>query len=113
MPKYICFQRSVSVDPSADVSDGPAKFDFEAAFDAWTTTHGDALIDMGGQFGRSVLAHAAGTSETTDGGVKGLSGGYMILAAEDLDHAVAIARAFPGLVRPGSAVELVEIRGPG
>ena len=45
--------------------------------------------------------------------IKELVGGYMILSAEGLDDAVGIARLCPGLVRPGSGVEVIEIRTPG
>jgi hypothetical protein len=41
--------------------------------------------------------------------VKELVGGYMIVSAPSLDEAIAVARECPGLVRPGSGVEVIEI----
>ncbi len=45
--------------------------------------------------------------------VKELVGGYMIVSAATLEEAIAIARECPGLVRPGSGVEVIEIQAPG
>jgi hypothetical protein len=36
----------------------------------------------------------------------------MIVSAANLDEAVEVARACPGLVRPGSGVEVIEIHAP-
>ena len=44
--------------------------------------------------------------------IKELVGGYMIVSAENLDEAIEVASACPGLVRPGSGVEVIEIHGP-
>ena len=67
---------------------------------------------MGGKLGNGKLV----TVEDADGPfveVKELVGGYMIVEAEDLDAAIAVARECPGLVRPGSGVEVIEIHTPG
>jgi hypothetical protein len=45
--------------------------------------------------------------------VKELVGGYMIIDAKDLTDATNIASACPGLVMPGSGVEVIEIHTPG
>ena len=44
--------------------------------------------------------------------VKELVGGYMIVSAQTLDEAISVARGCPGLVRPGSGVEVIEIHSP-
>jgi len=36
----------------------------------------------------------------------------MIVSASSLDEAIEVARGCPGLVRPGSGVEVIEIQGP-
>lgn len=36
----------------------------------------------------------------------------MIVSAESLEEAIEVARECPGLVRPGSGVEVIEIHGP-
>lgn len=38
--------------------------------------------------------------------------GYMIVSAASLDEAIEIARGCPGLVRPGSGMEVIEIHAP-
>ena len=45
--------------------------------------------------------------------VKELVGGYMIVSGESLEEAIEVARGCPGLVRPGSGVEVIEIHTPG
>jgi hypothetical protein len=45
--------------------------------------------------------------------VKELVGGYMVVAADDFEQALAIARECPGLISPGSGVEVIEIHAPG
>jgi hypothetical protein len=44
--------------------------------------------------------------------VKELVGGYMIITAENIEEAIQVASACPGLVRPGSGVEVIEILAP-
>jgi len=44
--------------------------------------------------------------------VKELVGGYMVVTAASLEEAIEVARACPGLVRPGSGVEVIEILTP-
>jgi hypothetical protein len=44
--------------------------------------------------------------------IKELIGGYMIVSANSLDEASEIARGCPGLVGPGSGVEVIEIHAP-
>ena len=80
-----------------------------AQFAAWQAQFKDNLVDMGGRLGAGRLV----TPESTDGPfveVKELVGGYMIVSAETLDAAIEVARGCPGLVGPGSGVEVIEIR---
>ncbi|MEQ1569262.1 MAG: YciI family protein [Myxococcota bacterium] len=114
MPKYLCLQRAVPT-PTAGERPSPAQLQaMYAKFDAWREQFRSQLVDLGGRLG-------AGRVATADGGladgplveVKELVGGYMIVEAPTLDEAVAIARACPGLVGPGSAVEVLEIHTPG
>jgi len=44
------------------------------------------------------------------GAIGDVAGGLRIIAAGDLEHAVEIAHACPGPVRPGSGVEVTEVR---
>lgn len=112
MPTYLCLQRSLPKDPDAPQTSPAQMQEMYAAFGAWRDQFSDHLVDMGGKLGDGRIV----THETqTDGPfveVKELIGGYMIVSAEDLDHASRIASACPGLVRPGSGVEIVEVHTP-
>jgi hypothetical protein len=115
MPKYLCLQRKL---PSSEVapSEPPSPAQMQALyakFNEWREKFQAHLTDAGGKLGEGRLV--ASESPPSDGPfveVKELVGGYMILTAADLDEATRIAREFPGLVRPGSGVEVIEIRTP-
>jgi hypothetical protein len=66
---------------------------------------------MGGQL------KPGGTVVTASGAVDGpfvetkeIVGGYMFVSAESLEHALEVARESPGVMMPGSSVEVREIR---
>ena len=67
---------------------------------------------MGGKLGDGTLVTEESASDGPFVEVKELVGGYMIVEAENLEEATEVARACPGLVRPGSGVEVIEIRTP-
>jgi hypothetical protein len=81
-----------------------------ASFNAWKEKFKANIVDIGGQLksgGRVVR-----TSGITDGPfteAKEVVGGYMVVAAESYDRAIEVARGCPGIVRPGSSVEIREI----
>jgi hypothetical protein len=111
MPKYLCLQRNLPLNDAARPS--PAEMQaMYAKFTAWREKWQKNIVDLGGKLGSGKLVMA----QPTDGPfveVKELVGGYMILSAAGLAEAEEIARDFPGLVRPGSGVEVVEIHSPG
>jgi hypothetical protein len=82
-----------------------------ARFNAWREKFEDNLVDLGGRLGAGKLV---ATNEPPEGGsfveVNEFVGGYMIVSARSLEEAVAVASECPGLVRPGSGVEVIEIR---
>jgi hypothetical protein len=85
--------------------------DMYARFTAWQSQFQDQIVDMGGKLGTGTLV----TSPEADGPfveVKELVGGYMIVQADALAGAIEVASACPGLVRPGSGVEVIEIHTP-
>ena len=114
MPRYLCLQRSL---PGAEVDGGkpsPAQMQgMYAKFNEWREKFQANLTDMGGKLGDGRLV----TSQPAPDGplveVKELVGGYMVVTAANLDEAIEVARGCPGLVRPGSGVEVIEIRTPG
>jgi hypothetical protein len=109
MPRYLCLQRSL---PTADAAKpSPAQMqEMYARFGAWQEKFKDQLVDLGGRLGSGRLVAEASDGPFVE--VKELVGGYMIVSAGSLDEAVAIARECPGLVRPGSGVEVIEVRTP-
>jgi len=114
MPKYLCLQRSLpGGDKDAD-KPSPAQMQaMYAKFNEWREKFQKNLADMGGRLGAGRLVT---TQPPPDGPlveVKELVGGYMIVTAAKIEEAIAVARECPGLVRPGSGVEVIEIHTPG
>lgn len=114
MSRYLCLQRSIPTKtPPAATEPSPAQMqEMYAQFNAWREKFKDNLVDLGGKLGHGQLAAA----HPPDGPLvelKELVGGYMIVSAATLSDALNIARQCPGLVRPGSGVEVIEILGPG
>ncbi|MEO0812556.1 MAG: YciI family protein [Myxococcota bacterium] len=112
MSQFLCLQRSL---PSQNKeSPSPAQMqEMYAQFGTWKEKFESKLIDLGGKLGEGTIASA----EPLDASgplveVKELVGGYMIVEADSLDEALEIARACPGLVRPGSGCEVIEIHRP-
>ena len=110
--KYLCMQRSIpGVEPGEKPS--PAQMqEMYQQFNDWMEKYKNNLTDLGGRLAR-------GKSVTTDGVKDGpfveskeLIGGYMIISADSLDEAIEVARSCPGLVSPGSGVEVREIKTP-
>jgi hypothetical protein len=110
MPKYLCMQRSLPGEGGEKPS--PAQMqEMYAKFNDWRQKFQNNLVDLGGRLGAGKLV----TAEPVDGPfveIKELVGGYMIVSAESLEEAIQVARGCPGLVRPGSGVEVIEIRAP-
>jgi len=114
MPKYLCMQRNL---PGADGPKGqkpsPARMqEMYAQFGAWQAKFKQNLVDMGGKLGKGRLVTAQPASDGPFVEVKELVGGYMIVSAASLDEAIEVARGCPGLVGPGSGVEVIEIHTP-
>jgi hypothetical protein len=113
MPKYLCLQRTLPGANNAQSKPPPADMQaMYAKFNQWREQFQSQLTDMGGRLGASRLV----TSQPVPDGplveVKELVGGYMIVTAADLDEAIRVASGCPGLVRPGSGVEVIEIHAP-
>ena len=111
MAKYLCLQRSLPVEDGEKPS--PAQMqEMYAQFNRWREKFQANLVDMGGKLGEGKLVTTESASDGPFVEVKELVGGYMIVSAESLDEAIAVAQACPGLVRPGSGVEVIEIHTP-
>jgi hypothetical protein len=70
-----------------------------AAFGAWVSRVGDALVDPGAPLGAAKTVSATAVS---DDAAAGPAAGYSILQADDLDGAVALVRDHPFVGRGGS-----------
>ena len=112
---YLCIQRSPSGDCDSGQQQKPSPAQMEAMFakfNAWKDKFKDNIVDLGGKLGDGKVV----TSErATDGPfieVKEIAGGFMILTADSLEEAVAVAQQSPGVWSPGSSVEVREINIP-
>lgn len=108
--KYLFVQRS---QPGGGPPPSPAQMqEMYAKFLAWKDKFQDNIVDMGGKLGDGKVV----TSEkVTDGPfveAKEIIGGYMIVSAGSVEEAILVARECPGVVMPGSSVEIREIRTP-
>ncbi len=106
--RYLCVQRSVGA--AGNVPSPEEMQQLYARFTEWRKKFEDNIVDLGGKLGTGKLATVDGVLDGHFVESKELIGGYMILSAESLDKAVDVARQCPGLVSPGSAVEVREIR---
>lgn len=114
MPKYMCLQRTLPSSNAPKERPSPAQMEaLYARFNDWREKFSANLVDVGGGLGagRIVLPDPAPDGPFVE--VKEMIGGYMIVSAENLDEACRVAHACPGLVRPGSGVEVIEIRTQG
>jgi hypothetical protein len=76
-----------------------------AAWGAWISGLGDALVDAGNPFGPSTSVAADGG--VTDGGASGLTG-YSIVTADNLTTATTLTKGCP-VFSGGGSVEVYEI----
>jgi hypothetical protein len=113
MPKYLCLQRSLPSSGEARNEPSPAQMQaMYAKFNEWREKFRDNLVDLGGRLGTGRLVSESNPADGPFVEVKELVGGYMIVSAASLEAAIAVARECPGLVRPGSGVEVIEIQAP-
>ena len=109
MKKYLLIQRSQRGGERQPPS--PAQMqEMFSVFNAWKDKFKENILDMGGKLssgGKVVTA-----SGVTDGPFiesKEIVGGFMIVAAESYERALEVAREGPGVMMPGSSVEIREI----
>lgn len=113
MPKYLCLQRALPGGDQEGAPPSPTQMQaLYAKFTEWRQTFQDNLVDLGGRLGTGRLITPEGVPDGPLVEVKELVGGYMIVSAASLEEAIEIARGCPGLMRPGSGVEVIEIRAP-
>lgn len=114
MPKYLCLQRSFGVESEAVEKPSPAQMQqMYATFNEWREKFQNNLVDLGGRLKAGRVALPGPRPDGPFVEVKELIGGYMVVSASSLDEAVQVASECPGLMRPGSGVEVIEIQTPG
>ena len=107
--KYMCIQRSAlgKREPPS-----PAQMqEMFASFNAWKEKFKDSIVDMGGRLmpGGKILS-ASGVSDGPFIEAKEIIGGYMVIAAENYEGALEVARESPGM-GPNSSIEIREMAG--
>ena len=114
MTNYLCLQRSLAGDNASAEKPTPSQMQaMYEQFNEWRRKFSKNLVDLGGRLGEGRLALPDPAPDGPFVEVKELVGGYMVVAAANLDEAMQIARECPGLMRPGSGVEVIEILTPG
>jgi hypothetical protein len=108
MKRYLFIQRSP---PGKREPPSPAQMQqmFDV-FNAWKEKFKANIVDMGGKLAAG--GKIVSGSSVTDGPIveaKEIVGGFMIVSAEDYERALEIAREGPGLMMPGSSIEIREI----
>jgi hypothetical protein len=112
MPRYLLIQRSA---PGAKMEPpSPAQMqEMYAVFSAWKEKFKDRIVDMGGKLlPGGKLVTATGVTDGPFVEAKEIVGGYMVVAAESYEAALEVAREGPGLMMPGSSIEIRELAGP-
>lgn len=114
MPKFLCLQRNLGGGGGPSPKPSPSEMQaMYAKFNGWREKFQDSLVDLGGRLGNGKVALPDPAPDGPFVEVKELVGGYMIVSAPTLDEAIRVASECPGLVRPGSGVEVIEIHTAG
>lgn len=109
--KYLCIQRSQPGGPRDKPS--PAQMEaMYAQFNAWKEKFQKNLVDLGGRLGGGSVVNSESAIDGPFVEAKEVVGGYMIVSADSLAQAIEVARECPGVVMPGSSVEVREIFTP-
>jgi hypothetical protein len=109
--KYLCIQRSQPDGQNERPS--PAQLEqMYAKFNAWKEKFKKNIVDMGGHLGGGRVVTAESVTDGPFVESKEVVGGFMIVAANSLAQAIDVARECPGVVSPGSSVEVREIHTP-
>ena len=104
--KYLCMYRGA---PSQNRPSPAEMQKMFAAFNEWKEKFKANILDMGSQLKPS--GKVVSPTGVTDGPFvegKEIIGGFMIIAADDYDGAVAVVKAMP-MMGPGAFVEIREM----
>ena len=81
-------------------------------FHAWMEKFKNNIADMGGKLGGGAVVTSKGATDGPFVETKEVIGGFMIVSAKNLEEAMEVVRECPGVVMPGSSVEVREIHTP-
>ena len=105
--KYLCMYRGA---PSQNKPSPAQMQEMFAAFNKWKEEFNANILDMGSQLKPSgKVVTASGVTDGPFAEAKEIVGGFMILAADDYEGAVAVVKAMPMMQMPGACVEIREI----
>jgi YCII-related domain len=83
-----------------------------AKFQAWKEKFLKNIVEMGGKLGGGKVVTSEGATDGPFVEVKEVVGGFMIVSAESWEEAMEVVRESPGVMMPGSSVEVREIHTP-
>jgi hypothetical protein len=111
MPNYLCIRRNQPLQPRSGEKPSPAQMEeMYAKFNAWKAKFQQNIVDLGGKLnGGGKVLTAEGATDGPFVEVKELVGGFMILTAKTIEEAAEVARQCPGVIMPGSSLEIREI----
>ena len=113
MPRYLMLQRSAPAGQTqGQATPSPAQMqEMFSRFNAWKEKFKANILDIGGKLEPAVkILSAEGLMDGPFVESKEIIGGYMIVTADTFEQALAVARESPGVVMPGSRIEIREIR---
>jgi len=105
--KYLLIHRS----PPGKPQPSPAQMqEMYALFQAWKEKFKANILDIGDSLkpGGKVVS-AAGVTDGPFVEAKEIVGGYMIVSAESYERAIEVAKEGPGMLAPGSFIEIREL----
>jgi hypothetical protein len=105
--KYLCMYRGA---PGQNKPSPAQMQEMFVAFNGWKEKFKANILDMGSQLKSSgKVLTASGVTDGPFAEGKEVVGGFMILAADDYEGAVAVVLAMPMMQTPGACVEIREM----
>ena len=105
--KYLCMYRGA---PSHGKPSPAQMQEMFTAFNEWKEQFKANILDMGSKLKPSgKVLTASGVTDGPFAEAKEIVAGFMIIAADDYDGAVAVVKAMPTMQMPGACVEIREM----
>jgi hypothetical protein len=105
--KYLCMYRGT---PSQNKSSPAQMQEMFTAFNEWREKFKDNILDMGSKLKPSgKVVTSSGVTDGPFAEAKEIVAGFMVIAADDYEDAVAVVQAMPGMDQSGACVEIREM----